>query len=175
MKHKITLTEDQIDKAMREGAQRQARKTVERTINGGPSKGERAKRNHQLGALGEMANGVYLRITKHLDFGTPLQNDMPDYRNLKIPIDVKTRWGHKSMLIVTHKGKSGRAYVLATTEDWRTFILHGWAWGSEIMQDQYWTTPNERSPAYFFPQRNLRPMEELVELLVGERQLDLLA
>jgi hypothetical protein len=75
-------------------------------------------------------------------------------------IDVKTRSKHSYDLIVQKNEDPRKKFVLVTVQDQKT-LLHGWCYGHEALQEQFWADPARGRPAYFVGKEHLRPMETL--------------
>ena len=144
--------------AMEEGKRRQAvnERRKLRGRNRGPRFGEKALEVHLLGAAGEMAVASYLGLKHELYKESEARrgsDDLPD-------IDVKTRSNHRYDLIVQKNEDPRKKFVLVTIECQKTFI-HGWCYGHEAMQEQYWADPARGRPAYFVPKEILKPLSSL--------------
>jgi hypothetical protein len=75
-------------------------------------------------------------------------------------IDIKTRSKHCYDLIVQKNEDPRKKFVLVTIEKQKT-LIHGWCYGEEAMQEQYWADPARGRPAYFVPKEALKPIESL--------------
>jgi hypothetical protein len=76
-------------------------------------------------------------------------------------IDVKTRSKSRYDLIVQKHENPSKRFVLVTIENQQT-LLHGWCYGHEALQEQYWADPARGRPAYFVPKEALRSIDELL-------------
>lgn len=144
---------------MEEGVRRQ-RVNEQRGLRGrnrGPRYGQKALDVHLLGAAGEMAVASYLGLKHELYKETEAKRGSDDLPG----IDVKTRSKSRYELIVQKQENPSKKFVLVTIENQKT-LLHGWCYGYEAMNEQYWADPAGGRPAYFVPQSVLRPMEELL-------------
>lgn len=63
-------------------------------------------------------------------------------------------------LLVHEKDHDDRPYILITGDE-RTFTLHGWLWGSEAKQQQWWDSPQPNRPAFCVPRSALHAIEQL--------------
>ena len=143
---------------MEEGMRRQGVNEAQglRGRNGGAWKGSKALDIHLLGAAGEMAVASYLGLKSELFKETEAKknsNDLPG-------IDVKTRSKACYDLIVQRGSDPKKKFVLVTIENQQT-LLHGWCYGHEALQEQFWADPARGRPAYFVTKEHLRPMETL--------------
>jgi hypothetical protein len=152
------FSEEERKQAMEEGKRRQSVNETKglRGRNRGAARGDKALEIHLLGAAGEMAVGSYLGL-KHLLYKESEakrgSDDLPG-------MDIKTRSKHSYDLIVQRNEDPHKKFVLVTIENHRT-LIHGWCWGKEAMDEQYWADPARNRPAYFFPKELLHNMEEL--------------
>ena len=125
--------------------------------NKGAWRGDKALEIHLLGAAGGMAVASYLGLKEHLYKETEAKRgsaDLPDN------IDVKTR-SKASYDLIVQKGESpDKRFVLVTIQEQKT-LIHGWCYGYEAMQEQYWADPARGRPAYFVPKEALKPIESL--------------
>lgn len=125
--------------------------------NKGAWRGDKALEIHLLGAAGEVAVASYLGLKEHLFKETEARRGSDDLPG----IDVKTRSKHKYDLIVQRNENPEKKFVLVTIEGQKT-LIHGWCWGHEAMQEQYWADPARGRPAYFIPKEALQSMHDLV-------------
>jgi hypothetical protein len=144
--------------AIEEGMRRQAVNEAKglRGRNKGPRFGDKALEVHLLGAAGEMAVASYMGLKEHLYAEKEARRGSDDLPG----IDVKTRSKHSYDLIVQKNEDARKKFVLVTIESQKTF-LHGWCYGEEAMEEQYWADPARGRPAFFVPKTVLRSMETL--------------
>lgn len=144
---------------MEEGMRRQAVNEAKglRGRNRGPRFGQKALDVHLLGAAGEMAVASYLGLKEYLYREAEAKRGSDDLPG----IDVKTRSKHSYDLIVQKNENPEKKFVLVTIESQKT-LIHGWCYGHEAMQAQYWADPARGRPAYFVSKEHLRPMETLL-------------
>ena len=156
---KFIFTDEEREMARAEGFRRQAVNEAQglRGRNGGAWKGNKALDIHLLGAAGEVAVASYLGLKEHLFKETEAKRGSDD---LPGGIDVKTRSKASYDLIVQRQSDPNRKFVLVTIESQQT-LIHGWCYGKDAMQDQFWKDPARGRPAYFVPQSALHPMETL--------------
>jgi hypothetical protein len=155
----FVFTPEERQAAMDEGMRRQAVNEAKRLRgrNGGASFGSKALDIHLLGAAGEMAVASYLGMKHELYKETEAKRGSDDLPG----IDVKTRSKSRYDLIVQKNEDPSKKFVLVTIENQQT-LLHGWCYGHEGMDAQYWADPARGRPAYFVPQSALHPMETLL-------------
>lgn len=154
----FVFTEEERLAAMEEGERRQ-RVNEEKGLRGrnnGPRFGKKALDVHLLGAAGEMAVASFLGLKHELYKETEAKRGSCDLPG----IDVKTRSKHCRDLIVQKKEHPDKKFVLVTIERGTT-LIHGWCYGHEAMQEQYWADPARGRPAYFMPKERLRSMNLL--------------
>ena len=154
----FVFTPEERQAAMDEGMRRQAVNEAKglRGRNGGASFGSKALDIHLLGAAGEMAVAAYLGMKHELYKEVEAKRGSYDLPG----IDVKTRSKSRYDLIVQKNEDPSKKFVLVTIENQQT-LLHGWCYGHEGMDAQYWADPARGRPAYFVPQSALHPMETL--------------
>jgi hypothetical protein len=154
----FVFTEEERQQAMDEGLRRQRVNEARglRGRNGGAWKGSKALDIHLLGAAGEMAVASYLGMKEHLFKETEARRGSDDLPGM----DIKTRSKASYDLIVQKQEDLEKKFVLVTIENQQT-LIHGWCYGKEAMQEQYWADPARGRPAYFVGKEHLRPMETL--------------
>ena len=154
----FAFTEEERQQAVREGLRRQSFNESKglRGRNGGAWKGSKALDIHLLGAAGEMAVASYLGLKSELFKETEAKKNSDDLPG----IDVKTRSKACYDLIVQRGSDPKKKFVLVTIENQQT-LLHGWCYGHEALQEQFWADPARGRPAYFVTKEHLRPMETL--------------
>ena len=154
----FVFTEEERALARKEGIRRQSVNAAKglRGRNGGAWQGSKALDIHLLGAAGEVAVASYLGLKEHLFKETEAKRGSDDLPN----IDVKTRSKRSYDLIVQKNEDPGKKFVLVTIQDQET-LIHGWCYGAEAMQEQYWADPARGRPAYFVPKAALRSISSL--------------
>jgi hypothetical protein len=155
----FVFSAEERKQAMEEGHRRQFVNEAKglRGRNKGPRFGDKALEVHLLGAAGEMAVASYLGLKHELYKEVEAKRGSDDLPG----IDVKTRSKHKYDLIVQRHEDPRKKFVLVTIENQKT-LIHGWCYGHEAMQEQYWADPARGRPAYFIEKTNLRPIETLL-------------
>ena len=145
---------------MEEGMRRQRVNEARglRGRNGGAWQGSKALDIHLLGAAGEVAVASYLGLKEHLFKDTEAKRGSDD---LPGGIDVKTRSKSRYDLIVQRQSDPDKKFVLVTVENQQT-LIHGWCYGHEALQEQYWADPARGRPAYFVPKEALHSMDALL-------------
>jgi hypothetical protein len=156
----FVFSEEERRLAMEEGMRRQQVNETRglRGRNGGAWKGSKALDIHLLGAAGEVAVASYLGLKEHLFKEKEARRGSDD---LPGGIDVKTRSKAAYDLIVQKNENACKKFVLVTIESQKT-LLHGWCYGHEALQGQYWADPARGRPAYFVPKEALRSIDELL-------------
>ena len=154
----FVFSEEERKQAMEEGQRRQAVNEAKglRGRNRGAWRGDKALEIHLLGAAGEMAVAAHLGMKDHLFKENEAKRGSDDLPG----IDIKTRSKHCYDLIVQKNEDPRKKFVLVTIEKQKT-LIHGWCYGEEAMQEQYWADPARGRPAFFVPKEKLRPIEEL--------------
>jgi hypothetical protein len=155
----FVFSEEERRLAMEEGMRRQGVNEAQglRGRNGGAWKGSKALDIHLLGAAGEVAVASYLGLKEHLFKEKEARRGSDD---LPGGIDVKTRSKSRYDLIVQKHENPSKRFVLVTIENQQT-LLHGWCYGEEAMQEQYWADPARGRPAYFVPKVALHSIGSL--------------
>ena len=155
----FVFSEEERKQAMEEGQRRQAVNEAKglRGRNRGAWRGDKALEIHLLGAAGEMAVASYLGMKEHLFKESEAKRGSDDLPG----IDVKTRSKSCYDLIVQKNENPSKKFVLVTIENQQT-LLHGWCYGHEAMQEQYWADPARGRPAYFVGKDKLRSIDTLI-------------
>jgi hypothetical protein len=155
----FVFSAEERKQAMEEGHRRQFVNEAKglRGRNKGPRFGDKALEVHLLGAAGEMAVASFLGMKEHLYREKEARRDSDD---LPGGIDVKTRSRHSYDLIVQRQSDPSKKFVLVTIEGRQT-LIHGWYYGKDAMQNQFWKDPARGRPAYFVPQDFLCPTESI--------------
>lgn len=143
---------------MEEGLRRQGVNEAKnlRGRNGGAWQGSKALDIHLLGAAGEMAVASYLGMKSFLYQEKEAKRGSDDLPG----IDVKTRSKHKYDLIVQKNEDPSKKFVLVTIEE-KKILIHGWCYGKDAMQEQFWADPARGRPAYFVSKEILSHIDEL--------------
>lgn len=81
-------------------------------------------------------------------------------------IEIRSTSLENGCLIAHDYSFDDRAYVLVLTARAPVYELVGWMLGSDCKQQRFWRDKVPR-PAYFIPQRELRPIEELLGTLTA--------
>ena len=154
----FVFSEEERKQAMEEGQRRQAVNEAKglRGRNRGAWRGDKALEIHLLGAAGEMAVAAHLGMKDHLFKENEAKRGSDDLRGT----DKKIKSKHCYDLIVQKNEDPRKKFVLVTIEKQKT-LIHGWCYGEEAMQEQYWADPARGRPAFFVPKEKLRPIEEL--------------
>lgn len=85
-------------------------------------------------------------------------------------VEVRTRSQEWHDLIVHPADADERPFVLVVLVDpWRVWRVVGWLPGAEAKRERWWRDPAGGRPAYFVPQRHLRPIETLRAQVGGRR------
>ena len=75
-------------------------------------------------------------------------------------IQVRTsKLPHGHLLVRPTEGHEDKPWVLVVGE-FPTFHVIGWCFGREAKREEWLRSPNGRPPAYFVPQKSLRPVLE---------------
>lgn len=123
-------------------------------------KPEQALANNHGGRGAEVAVAKYFNLFWGGYIG---QWDKDDVGQLQV------RWSREpnADLRLHPRDKDDRAYVLVTGGglEGAEYTLRGWIWGDEGKKDRWWRDGEKGRPAFWVPQRALRPVSELKRLL----------
>lgn len=121
-------------------------------------------------SVGIDVDGAYGELAVALAFNEPWTNDfltaekwllsrdnLPDVGNK----EVKTTRRANGCLLVQKHSESMAPYVLVLLDEFPKAKIVGWMNGYDVKQFKYWRT-NVPKPCFMAPQRDLRPIEELV-------------
>lgn len=109
---------------------------------------------------GEMAVAKYLNLFWSGSIG--------DFKAVDVGglVEVRTVDKKGRRLIVHPEDKDWPPFVFVDASDAPNINLVGWLYGYDAKQEKYWADPTGNNrPAYFVPQSDLRPMEDLNELI----------
>lgn len=162
---RFSFSDQDVQKAETEGFERCRRAKSKKRVgrSGGPSGGE-DMRMDILGSAGELAVAIFLGKTIGLFDDKVAVRGSPD---IKPDIDVKTGARHHYRLMVHLDDLPSKKFVLVTIEgiDAGKYdaIIHGWIGGSDAMVGKYKSEPVPGRAAFFVPQKDLRPVAELLD------------
>jgi hypothetical protein len=149
----INLTDQEREAATAVGSRRHAEAVKKRLPDRHGFRGD-SLQIHVEGACGELAAAKALGLPWDGPVNTFKRGgDVGD-------LQVRTRSNHAWDLIVRPDDRDGDVFVLVTGLTPR-FRVHGWIRGVDAKKDAWRKTYGGRPPAYFVPQRALRPLEEL--------------
>ena len=109
--------------------------------------------SHIEGALGEMAAAKALNMYWPGSVNAWHECDLNG-------IQVRTRSKSNYDLIVRPDDTENCVWVLVTG-GCGTYEVCGWISGFEAKQERFFKSPNDKAPAYFIPQSELKPIETL--------------
>jgi len=109
---------------------------------------------HIEGAAGEMALAKAMGVYWSGALGNLKADDVG-------PLQVRTRSSHSYDLIVHKTDPDDRAFVLLTGRA-PHFIARGWIRGDDAKREEWWADPAKGRPAYFVPQAELHPIEDIL-------------
>jgi hypothetical protein len=104
------------------------------------------------GSLGELALAKYLGKYHGGSLNT-FTNEM----DVADQWEVRTTKLENGRLIVGPKDSKDKPYVLVTGYC-PNYRIRGWAWGREIMQEEYLHSYPNRKPLYYLPQNKLKKL-----------------
>jgi hypothetical protein len=127
----------------------------------GPIESDTALHNDLLGARAELAAKFYLDPIIWHDLAPNLE-DLCDLEIGDLKIDVKGIEKKEDDSLIVQAGKPPTwAYFLVYMKNRMEYRILGWLWGKEAQQPHFWRE-NVQKPAYFAPQRILRPAATLL-------------
>lgn len=151
----VTLTEEDIEKAIEVGSERNRRANMRRYSHRAAIVGnDNAEANHILGVKGEIAFAKMIGL-KNFEPTIDTYRRFPD---LPGDIEVRTRRGLMAELIIRDLDKDDSRYVLVTTADEKTFEARGWIFAKDGKRPEYESNPGGRRPAFFVPQTELKKL-----------------
>ena len=159
----IDLTTEEKEIAFKEAHRRhlQSKSLKQTPRNGGPAQDQKGLEIDIAGALGEMAAAKFL---DQKQFVFEFNRNWGVY-DLPPNIDVKTALGHYRRLRVFLDEKPSKLFVHVTYK-YEQLRIHGWAIGGEVMKKEYIEDPVGRRAAYFVPNTELKPINDLKNILV---------
>lgn len=114
------------------------------------------------GACGEVAVAKWLNIFYSGNLGDLAAGDV---NHPSVRIEVRTAFEAHYRMILHKKDRDDAIFILLTGTA-PEFIVRGWCYGREGKQEKFWADPAGGRPAYFVPQAELRPIDELKKLLL---------
>lgn len=155
---KVTLTPQELNQASFLGLSRQYKAMTSQNRDSVWEKPYHESLSaHVVGAMGEMAVAKWLGIWYSFSEGT-YKTDT----DLSGDLEVRTRTNTDWSLLVRPQDKDESKFVLVTTSDGNSLILHGWISGAEAKKDEWvrdWG--NRGRPVFSVPQEALKEMQEL--------------
>ena len=127
--------------------------------NNAPMENVAATKLDIVGARAEIVGKFYLDPVEWHALADEVDN-LPDLDDF---IDVKGRQGRNDDVIIQAGSEDQWAYLAVYIDKHPWCELHGWAWGYELKQQQWWRDPTGCRPAFFVPKtaKIFRPMSEL--------------
>jgi len=81
-------------------------------------------------------------------------------------IEIRSTKHKNGCLIVHPKDKDNAPFVLVVCDSNTSFSIKGWAFGYEAKDSKYWKDVGYGRPCYYYPQKNLKPIEDLLRRMV---------
>lgn len=151
--HPVELNSSEYLQAMLVGCMRACQDRRDRRQHTYQARPEDAEMFDIRGAVGEAIVAKYLGAY-WLGVGTFGGDDVARYQ-------VRATGWRDGTLRLHPKDADDRAYISVYVCEGRGQI-HGWLWGHEGKQEQFWADPTGKNrPAYFVPAKFLHDMEEL--------------
>lgn len=153
---KITITRAEYVWAVYAGILRQHQNTLGKNTRKDAHglDGSHGYDSHTLGAVGE--------FVASLAFGVPWRGP-GKFRGDDIPgFQVRASRRSNGDLILHKTDGDDDRFVLVTGQTLQWKVV-GWIKGRDGKQERFWNDPVGGRPAYFVPQSELRPIEELIE------------
>lgn len=157
----ITLTWAEMMLAYQVAAQRRIM-NMKKGLGGryGAPEGEGSEELDIIAARGEMAVAKALNLYWSGTVG--------DYGAIDVGglVDVRTRTKDWHSLILHPGDKDDLPFVLVDASNPPNMRLVGWIYAKDGKDQKFWDDPSKKNrPAFFIPQNNLRPMEELKKIV----------
>lgn len=113
-----------------------------------------------IGCRGEMAVAKALNLFWSGAVGNYSAADVGGF------VEVRSAMQPGHSLILHPDDRDEAPFVLCYVTRKPEIELLGWLWGRDGKAQRYWSDPSGKNrPAFFVPQRELRPMPELIEIL----------
>jgi hypothetical protein len=122
-----------------------------------------ALEGHVSGAVAEWAVSKWLGVRWDPTIGIGWAGEV---EGDALNVEVRSTIIENGCLIAHDYSFDDRPYLLVLAHRAPVFVLAGWLPGSECKDRRFWRA-NAPRPAYFVPQRELRPVEELRGALVA--------
>ena len=106
-----------------------------------------------IGACGEIA---VAKLGKF--FFVPGLNEFHNVPDVFRDVEVRSTANQQGKLVVRDNDVLERRFVLAIVRG-SVVVLAGWIYGTEGAKSEYLANPYNKTPAWFIPIKNLRPME----------------
>lgn len=121
----------------------------------GAPEGEGSFELHWIGCVGEKATAIYT--------GLYWDGSISDLGAVDVGAMVQVRTRTKAYYeLMLHPDDADRLpFVLVLIHKLPVVILRGWVFGSEGKQDRFWGEYVKDRPAFFVPQKTMRPMVDL--------------
>jgi hypothetical protein len=173
--HATVLTLEQLNEANKIGTLRQAIAERRGSRDFAGFSGGRA--TNQRGARCELAAAKILGVPWNVPVSTDFArinavNDVGGY-------EIRSTALPNGCLVIREKDRDEAAFVLAVEDQhpmpgftsYRVRLV-GWAFAGDAKRGEFRRAPNGHRPAWFLPQRELRPLHELPHLVRDERLVD---
>lgn len=146
----VTLSPDEMRFATQVACARQIENLHKERPDAHGAVADRGWQVHIEGALGEMA---FAKWRNRFWSGS-----LGDLRAADVgPVQIRTTVKHTNCLLLHKEDPDDAPFVLVTGAG-PTFVLRGWIYGREGKRPEFWRDPVGGRPAFFVPQRALRPM-----------------
>lgn len=149
---KIQLTEEEMYKAIKIGVIRQM-ESIKKNLK--PANGFNGDEwgCHIEGSMGELATAKAINVHWDATVNTFKANDLEG-------IQVRTRSRHDWDLIIRPNDDNEAIWVLVTGKN-GSYIVRGWCYGYEGKKECWLRNYGDRVPAYFVPQKALKPITQI--------------
>jgi len=158
---KITLTSAEVGAGVRVGGLRHYQAVLRHCEEKSDMPGADGWSHHIEGALGEIAAAKALNMYWPGSVNAWKECDLEG-------IQVRTRSKSSYDLLVRPNDAENCVWVLVTG-GCGTYDVSGWISGHDAKQERFFRSPNDRAPAYFIPQSELKPIETLTHDLLPIR------
>jgi len=166
---RVVLTEDDLRIAERVGKERQ--KTFNRSGYYDKRCTYSGEDAHVQGAKTEsaVAKGLGVRWDGEVFSLEEFLRNRQSYFDVGGEVEVRSTKYSNGRLIIKKHDKDDAPFVLVIVRGNNTYDLMGWCYGREGKRQEWWLEMGYGLPQYYVPQSELKPIEDLQELIIRKR------